>query len=173
MTARARQRRGAERRRRTPTRRRLAPEDRRAELLDAALDVLRTIGPHEARVEDVTRVAGAAKGTFYLYFESWDDLIVAVRDHLLSTLAVATRGRLGADPVVTWAVLERECLNGVDFIVALGDLHEAIFHGPAVMDLDPSPDSPVALATELIEAGIAAASAGRWFPNRRRRWSSP
>ena len=66
-------------------RRRLKPAVRRSELLDAALRVLRSKGPAKVRVEDVTRAAGAAKGTFYLYFSSWEDLLVAVREHLLST----------------------------------------------------------------------------------------
>ena len=41
---------------------------RRAELLDAARQVFSQKGYHPATVDDITRVAGVAKGTFYLYF---------------------------------------------------------------------------------------------------------
>lgn len=32
-----------------------------------------------ARVEDVTEAAGVAKGTFYLYFPSWDSMFDLLR----------------------------------------------------------------------------------------------
>ena len=41
---------------------------RRATLLDAARQVFSQKGYHPATVDDITRVAGVAKGTFYLYF---------------------------------------------------------------------------------------------------------
>ena len=41
---------------------------RRAELLDAARQVFSQKGYHPATVDDITRAAGVAKGTFYLYF---------------------------------------------------------------------------------------------------------
>jgi AcrR family transcriptional regulator len=43
--------------------------DRRAELVAAARDVFSQKGYHEATVDDITRAAGVAKGTFYLYFD--------------------------------------------------------------------------------------------------------
>ncbi len=41
---------------------------RRQALLDAARQVFSQKGYHPATVDDITRVAGVAKGTFYLYF---------------------------------------------------------------------------------------------------------
>ena len=43
-------------------------DDRYAELLDAARKVFGKKGYHAATVDDITRMAGVAKGTFYLYF---------------------------------------------------------------------------------------------------------
>ncbi len=43
-------------------------DQRRAALLDAARQVFAQKGYHPATVDDITRVAGVAKGTFYLYF---------------------------------------------------------------------------------------------------------
>ncbi len=142
--------------RRRPRRRRLAPEARRNELLEAALEVLRAAGPQHVRVEDVTRAAGAAKGTFYVYFDSWDDLLVAVRQHVLATYAAAVRTRIGAAPLETWSAIERECVHAVDFIVELGEVHEAIFHGSTEDVAIPPASSAVTLVAQLLEAGISA-----------------
>jgi AcrR family transcriptional regulator len=43
-------------------------DERRAQLIDAAREVFSRKGYHEATVDDITRAAGVAKGTFYLYF---------------------------------------------------------------------------------------------------------
>jgi len=43
-------------------------DERRARLLDAARRVFGQKGYHPATVDDITREAGVAKGTFYLYF---------------------------------------------------------------------------------------------------------
>jgi len=51
-----------------------APEVRREELLDLALELCRTQGYEAMSVEQVTRAAGVAKGTFYHYFSSKADL---------------------------------------------------------------------------------------------------
>ncbi len=111
-------------------RRRLHPDVRRVELLEAALSVLRTLGPDNARVEDVTDAAGAAKGTFYLYFSSWEDLLIEVRAHILSKYISEMQKRFTAEaPSDWWGAFEKECVHFVDFVEELGDLHKAIFHG--------------------------------------------
>ncbi len=51
-----------------------APEVRREELLDLALELCRTQGYEAMSVEQVTKAAGVAKGTFYHYFSSKADL---------------------------------------------------------------------------------------------------
>jgi AcrR family transcriptional regulator len=43
-------------------------DERRAQLVTAARDVFGQKGYHAATVDDITRAAGVAKGTFYLYF---------------------------------------------------------------------------------------------------------
>jgi len=138
-------------------RRRLKPAVRRSELLAAALRVLRSQGPQNARVEDVTRVAGTAKGTFYLYFSSWNDLLVAVRDHLLSTYGAEVGARMAAvTPSEWWTKTESECVRFVDFVLGLGDLHQAIFHGPVSDRPIDAENSAEALIGQLLNAGVAA-----------------
>ena len=112
-------------------RRRLRPEARRVELLEAALSVLRSQGPLNARVEDVTEAAGTAKGTFYLYFSSWEDMLVEVRAHILSKYISEMQKRFTVEALSDWWVaFEKECAHFVDFHEELGELHKAIFHGP-------------------------------------------
>jgi AcrR family transcriptional regulator len=52
----------------TPTRRSLPAEARRAAILAAALEEFTARGYEGARLDDVARRAGVAKGTIYLYF---------------------------------------------------------------------------------------------------------
>src|SRR5215831_11563191 len=45
-----------------------ARDERRQQLIEAAKDVFAQKGYHATTVDDITRAAGVAKGTFYLYF---------------------------------------------------------------------------------------------------------
>lgn len=61
-----------------------SPDDRRQELMDAALRVLRDKGVSVATVSDITEEAGVAKGTFYLYFDSKEHLLAALRERFVA-----------------------------------------------------------------------------------------
>jgi AcrR family transcriptional regulator len=50
-------------------RRQVAKDERRAQLIVAAERVFGEKGYHAATLDDITRAAGVAKGTFYLYFQ--------------------------------------------------------------------------------------------------------
>jgi len=136
-------------------RRRLRPEARRLELIEAALSVLRSQGPINARVEDVTEVAGAAKGTFYLYFSSWEDLLIEVRAHLLSKYITEMQKRFPVEALSDWwAAFEKECVYFVDFVEELGDLHKAIFHGKIADHPIDSPISSGTVVSWMLKTGI-------------------
>ena len=66
--------------------RRRDPECRPAQILDAALHVFGERGLANARLEDIARRAGLAKGTIYLYFPNKEELFRAV---VRSTLVAA------------------------------------------------------------------------------------
>lgn len=59
------------------------PGARRAQLLSAALEVFADKGVSKTTVSDIVAAAGVAQGTFYLYFESKDDLVNAVAESLI------------------------------------------------------------------------------------------
>lgn len=83
-------------------------------------------------MEDITTEARTAKGSFYRYFPTWDELLIAVRDHLLDRYADDVRRRLtarqGGD---WWTLLEDEVDHFLEFQLGLGGLHDVVFHGPA------------------------------------------
>ena len=62
-------------------------EVRRRELIEAAVTVFSTKGVAGASVDDIVRTAGVAKGTFYLYFATKDDLVNAVASAMVEGVA--------------------------------------------------------------------------------------
>ncbi|MGH7658015.1 MAG: TetR/AcrR family transcriptional regulator, partial [Gemmatimonadales bacterium] len=69
------------------TRQRLAPEVRRAQILDAALEVFGEQGFQRATLQDVMDRTGVTKGAFYHYFESKEELFLAlVRDRFIPSV---------------------------------------------------------------------------------------
>lgn len=55
-----------------------ASTERRQQLLDAARTLFAEKGYHETTVDDITRAADVAKGTFYLYFSEKHEIYVEV-----------------------------------------------------------------------------------------------
>src|SRR5918999_2565514 len=106
-----------------------APEDRRADLLDAGLRVLREQGA-DATVADIAAAADVAKGTFYLYFDTRDDLFVALRRQLdASFLASVTEGLDLAEAADRWRMVDRTVAGFVDFLLDIDDVHDVLYHG--------------------------------------------
>ncbi|MBZ0089164.1 MAG: TetR/AcrR family transcriptional regulator, partial [Thermoanaerobaculia bacterium] len=68
-----------------------AATDFRTRLLTAAEQVCAAEGLYDARIEDVTRFAGVAKGTFYLYFASKEAVVQAVIQEALRELGERCR----------------------------------------------------------------------------------
>jgi AcrR family transcriptional regulator len=145
-----------------PGRRRLAPESRRLEILEAAVRVLRARGPAGCRVEDITTEAGTAKGNFYRYFPTWDDLLLAVRDHVLDSYREdLARRYANADRINWWTAADEEIDRFLDFQLSLGGLHQAIFHGPAAQARRIDEErSAVAMLAWFLTAGISAGAFG-------------
>jgi AcrR family transcriptional regulator len=137
------------------TRRRLSPDERRAELIDAAIRVLKEQGEPANRAAAVTAEAGTAKGTFYVYFPSWEDLLAAVRDRLMDDYSAPLRERLDTETPQDWrAVLDGEIDRFVDFTVGCGRLHDAVFHSSAVPAPAGDEHSATALLARIIRRGV-------------------
>ena len=113
-------------RRAAPDRRRAAvkaPVERREELLAAARRAFAERGIQGTTVSDVTEAAGVAKGTFYLYFDSKDALLGAVKQRFVDDL-IAEVGRF-IEPVARedwWALADATVERVFDYVFANGDL---------------------------------------------------
>lgn len=57
-------------------------EERRNQILDSATRVFARLGFHDARMDDIVAESGLSKGALYWYFNSKDDLIIAILDRL-------------------------------------------------------------------------------------------
>jgi len=147
-----------------PQRRRLTPQARKTEIVEAAERLLQARGGAGVRVEDVVREAGVAKGTFFLYFPTWDDLLETVRDRLVAAFAAASPPPRETDGPIDWpALMDRQAGAYIDFASARQGIGQAVFHSDFAARRPMAGDAPVRLAA-LIRAGQAAGAFGPVAP---------
>lgn len=82
------------------TRTRLGRDERRRLILDAATDVFGRFGFESARMEDVAKAAGIAKGLLYKHFSSKDALFQALIDRQAASYAEELGSALGNADVI-------------------------------------------------------------------------
>jgi AcrR family transcriptional regulator len=105
-------------------------EERREELMNAAQRLFLKHGVGPTTIEQITTGAAVAKGTFYLYFSSKEDLLAALRSRfgrqLLARIKTAV-ARNGEDDwkgkLASWA--EAGVAGYLDSI----ELHDVLFYG--------------------------------------------
>lgn len=73
-------------------------ERTRRRILDAAETVFGELGYYEASVSEITRQAGVAQGTFYIYFHSKREIFVELVEDLGARLRAATRTAMADVP---------------------------------------------------------------------------
>jgi AcrR family transcriptional regulator len=147
-----------------PARRRLQPEARKREIMEAAERLLQTHGAR-VRVEDVVREAGVAKGTFFLYFPTWDDLLETVRERLVAEFDTAHPLPTEVAGPVDWpAVIDAQAGAYIDFASARQGVGEALFHSDFT-DRRPLADNGVARIAAVIRAGQEAGAFGPVDPD--------
>jgi AcrR family transcriptional regulator len=79
-------------------------------------------------VDEVTTRAKVAKGTFYLYFQSKDDVLAALRDRFLDGLIATQRTELDGLPEGDWLRrLELWMETSIRGYLAQVSLHDALF----------------------------------------------
>jgi TetR/AcrR family transcriptional repressor of nem operon len=103
------------------------PEERRNDLLDAGESLLVEKGIAATTLDDVTRRAKVAKGTFYLYFRSKDDLVLALQQRFARRMA--DRITAAVAEADTWADKLDACVRACfEDYRAQYDLHDVLFH---------------------------------------------
>jgi AcrR family transcriptional regulator len=145
-------------------------------LVSAAAQVFAQQGVAATSVSDIVKAAGVAQGTFYLYFDSKDDVVLAVVERFVDTMIAALEEAINRP--ATSAIEEFRAL-----CTALGDLTalpgaadlSQFLHAPqnrAIHDRMADQLTPrlVPVVQGVIERGVAQgvfavpdASAAAWF----------
>lgn len=109
-------------------RRRLQPEARKLEIVEAAERLLQAQGGR-VRVEDVVKEAGVAKGTFFLYFPTWEDLLETLRDRLVAEFDATYPLPTELEGPIDWFdVIDWQAGAFIDFAAARQGVGRALFH---------------------------------------------
>ncbi|MEU6718310.1 TetR/AcrR family transcriptional regulator [Nonomuraea sp. NPDC046802] len=152
-----------------------APERRRSDLLDAAQRIVLDKGVAGLTVDEVTARAEVAKGTFYLYFRSKEQLLGALQDRFVDDLTARQRAELDRLDAGDWmGRLLHWMESSIRGYLAHADLHDALFHHPRSEDpasqpsighgqaarhgheADPTINTHAAALADILEAGTAA-----------------
>lgn len=142
-----------------PPRRRLHPEARKLEIVEAAERLLQANGGR-TRVEDVVREAGIAKGTFFLYFPTWDDLLETIRQRLVAAFDTAYPLPTEVEGPVDWLQLvESQACAFIDFTLSRRGVGEAVFHSDFA-ERRPLADHAIHRLAAVIRAGQEAEAFG-------------
>ncbi len=88
-----------------------APEERRQEIVETAERLFHEIGYATCSVERIIREIGVAKGTFYYYFKSKEEILGAIVDHRLDQVVAATE-QVADDPALDALTKMRLLLSG-------------------------------------------------------------
>ncbi len=151
-------------------------EARRAELVSAASAVFAERGLAAATVSDIVAAAGVAQGTFYLYFGSKDDVVLAVAerfgDHMLKGIEQAVAA--SHDSAVAKLLALRDALGDAATLEGATELADTL-HDPKnapIHDRFAERLTPrlVAVVERIVEQGVAEGAffvpdvhAAAWF----------
>jgi TetR/AcrR family transcriptional regulator, fatty acid metabolism regulator protein len=116
----------------------LPPEDRRRQLLDAATAVFAEKGYRNAGVGDIIARAGVARGTFYLYFTSKQEIFLAIVEdfhgRITRALDAVDAGALEAAGAGTPAALQASARSWLGFFAAHRDAARVILREASSID---------------------------------------
>lgn len=104
--------------------------DKREALLDAAEAVLVEGGLAGATVDQITARAGVAKGTFYLYFRTKDEVVHALKQRLWDQLmeaAAEAAARIDRDDL--WGGVDAFIETVIDFDIEHREWHRLVGQG--------------------------------------------
>jgi AcrR family transcriptional regulator len=133
-------------------------EGRRDQLLDAAERVIVRRGLAQATVADITSEAGVAKGTFYLYFATKDDVVRALKqrmyDFLLERMSEAYLQMTAGD---WWGQVDGVIAAIVEFDLEHREWHRMLGStSAAATDSEPQAAQIIDVMTTAIRQGVEA-----------------
>ena len=124
-----------------PKRRRtlLAPDERRRQLLEAATWVFARKGYRNAQISDVIARAGVARGTFYLYFKSKEQIFLAIVEDFHDQIKTALTDRdagaaVGHSTASPRAMLTASARRWIEFFAAHRDTTTVVLREASSID---------------------------------------
>ncbi|SAI39775.1 TetR family transcriptional regulator [Bordetella ansorpii] len=136
-------------------------ETRRGELMDAALALFLDKGFDGASVDEIVNRADVAKGTFYLYFKTKDDVLQALRERFVEQFLACLEDAVAGCAADDWAGrLDAWIEAGIALYLKEFALHDLVFHEFRPSHRHARNDNVViAHLARLIEGGVRA---GAW-----------
>jgi len=134
-----------------------SPDVRRQELMDAAVRIFKDKGISKTTVSDITQTAGVAKGTFYLYFDSKDQLLGGLKERLVDEIlehAGEQYARVGRED--WWALVDSVLESFVDFMLARSDMVHVLMQEGAGHDFDAGANDVFAQCEAKVDAMFAS-----------------
>jgi AcrR family transcriptional regulator len=134
-----------------------APEARRQDLMDAAIRVFKDKGIARTTVSDITTAAEVAKGTFYLYFDSKDHLLGALKERLVDEIlehASSQYARVGRED--WWALVDSVIETFVDFMLERRDMVYVLMQEGAGHDVEAGANDVFAACEAKVDAMFAS-----------------
>ena len=134
------------------------PEERRDELMNAAQRMFLKQGVPATTIEQITSGADVAKGTFYLYFSSKENILAALGDRFGQKHLEGIKAAIAAKPEDDWrkklATWANACFTGyLDSI----RLHDIVFYGSRPRTREGLVDNAVINhLSDLLQAGMEA-----------------
>ena len=106
------------------------PEERRDELMNAALRLFLKHGVGPTTIEQITSGADVAKGTFYLYFSSKEEVLAALGKRFAEELLAGIKAAIAAKRNEDWTgKLATWARAGVAGYLDAIRLHDVVFAG--------------------------------------------
>jgi AcrR family transcriptional regulator len=135
-------------------------EIRREELMDAARDLFLEKGFAATSVDEIVRVADVAKGTFYVYFKTKDEVLEALKVRFIETFCRRVEEAVEKRAMDDWpGRLDAWVEAGVNGYLDQFRLHDLVFHEIRPSDRRMKYDMPpLALLADLLDRGVAAGS---------------
>src|SRR5580658_2989974 len=137
------------------------PEVRRDDIMNSAQRLFLKHGVSSTSIEQITDGAKVAKGTFYLHFESKEDVLLALRDRFVRNFLDALKVAIARRPEEDWqGKLAAWAQAGVNYFLDEAALHNVVFH-------QYQPGSPTKHSDNIVIAHLsgmleAGAAAGAW-----------
>ena len=141
-----------------------APEQRRGDILDAATRVFAEKGIQSATIADITHAAGVAKGTFYLYFDSKDQLVGALKAKMVDDILAHSSGlyaQVGRED--WWALVDTFAESYVDFMLEHREMCQIMAQEGISPESDPAFAECYARIDEMLVTSLRAGMADGVF----------